>query len=102
MSALSSTIRTCGPTGRDDFSMPRRFYRCTLGSSGATHGPWLACGATVVYFSMEKPKPDPRASIGTRLKEFEAEEAERILNACTRCGKCYEVCPMARYSSAPA
>ena len=51
---------------------------------------------------MEKPKPDPRASIGTRLKEFEAAEAQRILGACTQCGKCYEVCPMARYSSAPA
>ena len=33
---------------------------------------------------MEKPKPDPRASIGTRLKEFEAAQAERILSACTR------------------
>jgi Fe-S oxidoreductase len=51
---------------------------------------------------MEKPKPDPRTPIGVRLKEFEAAEVERILGACTQCGKCYEVCPMARYSSAPA
>ena len=51
---------------------------------------------------MEKPKPDPRTPIGVRLKEFEAAEVERILGACTQCGKCYEVCPMARYSSARA
>ena len=50
---------------------------------------------------MEKPKPDPRTSIGVRLKEFEAAEVERILAACTQCGKCYDVCPMARYSTAP-
>ena len=40
--------------------------------------------------------------IGQRLREFQASEAERILGACTQCGKCYEVCPMARYSKAPA
>jgi Fe-S oxidoreductase len=40
--------------------------------------------------------------IGQRLKEFEAREVARILDACTQCGKCYEVCPMARYSKAPA
>ena len=40
--------------------------------------------------------------IGQRLKEFEQQEVERILGACTQCGKCYEVCPMARYSKAPA
>jgi ferredoxin len=51
---------------------------------------------------MEKPKPDPRASIGSRLKTFEAAEVERILGACTRCGKCYEACPMKAYSAAPA
>ena len=39
--------------------------------------------------------------IGQRLKEFEAREAARILDACTQCGKCYEVCPMTRYSKAP-
>ncbi|TMH46725.1 MAG: (Fe-S)-binding protein [Betaproteobacteria bacterium] len=43
-----------------------------------------------------------RAPIGQRLKEFEEREIERILGACTRCGKCYEVCPMAQYSKAPA
>ena len=46
---------------------------------------------------MEKKNP-----IGARLKEFQASEVERILSACTQCGKCYEVCPMARYSKAPA
>ncbi len=25
-------------------------------------------------------------------------ETERILSACTRCGKCFEACPMTRYS----
>ena len=51
---------------------------------------------------MEKPKPDPRTTIGARLKEFEAAHAERILGACTQCGKCYEVCPMKQYSPVPA
>jgi L-lactate utilization protein LutB len=40
--------------------------------------------------------------IGERLKAFEKAEVERILSACTRCGKCYEVCPMVQYSKAPA
>ena len=40
--------------------------------------------------------------IGARLKEFQQGEVERILSACTGCGKCYEVCPMAQYSNAPA
>ena len=40
--------------------------------------------------------------IGQRLKQFQEREIERILGACTRCGKCYEVCPMAQYSKAPA
>lgn len=40
--------------------------------------------------------------IGQRLKEFQASEIERILGACTSCGKCFEVCPMAQYSKAPA
>jgi L-lactate utilization protein LutB len=43
-----------------------------------------------------------RLAIGGRLKEFQQSEVERILGACTRCGKCYEVCPMAQYSKAPA
>jgi len=33
------------------------------------------------------------------LKEFIHRETERILGACTRCGKCVEACPMARYSA---
>jgi L-lactate utilization protein LutB len=40
--------------------------------------------------------------IGERLKAFQAREIERILAACTRCGKCYEACPMQPYSKAPA
>src|SRR4051812_50015222 len=44
----------------------------------------------------------PRQPIGGRLKQFEQKEAERILSACTKCGKCFEVCPMAKYSKAPA
>src|SRR5690242_12783164 len=43
-----------------------------------------------------------KPSIGERLKEFETREVERILGACTSCGKCYEACPMVRYSAAPA
>jgi Fe-S oxidoreductase len=44
----------------------------------------------------------PRPPIGGRLKQFEQKEAERILSACTKCGKCFEVCPMTKYSKAPA
>ena len=51
---------------------------------------------------MQKPTSDKRELIGARLKEFQAAEVERILSSCTRCGKCYEVCPMAQYSRAPA
>ena len=40
--------------------------------------------------------------IGARLKAFQQQEVERILGACTQCGKCFEVCPMAQYSKAPA
>jgi Fe-S oxidoreductase len=40
--------------------------------------------------------------IGERLKAFQQTEAERILGACTSCGKCFEVCPMAPYSKVPA
>lgn len=43
-----------------------------------------------------------RAAIGARLKAFQQAEVQRILKACTQCGKCFEVCPMARYSKAPA
>jgi heterodisulfide reductase subunit C len=34
------------------------------------------------------------------MKAFIRKEIERILAACTRCGKCYEACPMTRYSPA--
>ncbi len=43
-----------------------------------------------------------RPVIGERLKDFQAREVERILGECTKCGKCYEVCPMARYSKSPS
>ena len=43
-----------------------------------------------------------RPVIGQRLMEFQQSEIERILGACTQCGKCFEVCPMAQYSKAPA
>ena len=43
-----------------------------------------------------------RPVIGQRLKEFQRSEIDRILGACTKCGKCYEVCPMAQYSKALA
>lgn len=36
------------------------------------------------------------------MKEFIHQETERILAACTRCGKCFEACPMTRYSPALA
>lgn len=32
------------------------------------------------------------------MKTFIRKETERILDACTRCGKCFEACPMTRYS----
>ncbi len=44
----------------------------------------------------------PREQIGARLKAFEEKEVERILGACTQCGKCFEVCPMTKYSKVPA
>src|SRR5258708_26591319 len=43
-----------------------------------------------------------RPVIGQRLKEFQSREVERILGACTQCGKCFEVCPMTQYSKSPA
>jgi Fe-S oxidoreductase len=43
-----------------------------------------------------------RPLIGERLKEFQQREVARILDACTSCGKCFEACPMAKYSKAPA
>ena len=33
---------------------------------------------------------------------FIRKETDRILSACTRCGKCFEACPMTRYSPALA
>ena len=30
-------------------------------------------------------------------KEYVERERERILSACTQCGRCFEVCPMANY-----
>lgn len=36
------------------------------------------------------------------MKEFIRRESERIISACTRCGKCFEACPMTRYAPALA
>ena len=36
------------------------------------------------------------------MKDFIRKETERILAGCTRCGKCFEACPMTRYSPALA
>jgi Fe-S oxidoreductase len=35
------------------------------------------------------------------LKAFIGRETQRILDACTSCGKCVEACPMSGYSAAP-
>ena len=32
------------------------------------------------------------------MQNFIRKETERILAACTKCGKCFEACPMTRYS----
>lgn len=32
------------------------------------------------------------------LQEFIRRETERIVSACTQCGRCFEACPMTRYS----
>ena len=50
----------------------------------------------------EVPPKSPAAAIGARLKAFEQAEVERVLAACTQCGKCFEVCPMTRYAKAAA
>jgi len=40
-----------------------------------------------------------RAAMPTgAMQAFIRKETERILAACTRCGKCFEACPMTRYS----
>ena len=36
------------------------------------------------------------------MQDFIREETESILAACTKCGKCFEACPMTRYSPALA
>ena len=36
------------------------------------------------------------------MKAFITQETERIVSACTKCGKCVEACPMTRYSAALA
>ena len=45
----------------------------------------------------------PREAMPTgAMQQFIRSETERILAACTRCGKCFEACPMTRYSPALA
>jgi Fe-S oxidoreductase len=36
---------------------------------------------------------------GGALQQFLGRQAERILGACTQCGKCFEACPMTPYSA---
>jgi heterodisulfide reductase subunit C len=65
----------------------------------AVESPQSRCGDTVsrrAFYMSDRPV------FGQRLKEFQQREVERILGACTQCGKCFEVCPMAQYSKAPA
>ena len=41
----------------------------------------------------------PRQPMPTgAMKDFIRQETARILAACTKCGKCFEACPMTRYS----
>lgn len=42
--------------------------------------------------------PMPTGAMQARIHR----ETERILGACTKCGKCFEACPMTRYSPAAA
>jgi len=46
----------------------------------------------------EKPMTDKAAD----LRGFIARKVDETLTRCTRCGRCYEVCPMPRYSEALA
>lgn len=43
-------------------------------------------------------KPPPRPRMAEGLRKYLEKERERILGACTACGKCYEVCPMPGYA----
>lgn len=52
--------------------------------------------------SPEKPSPKQDSAVGARLKQFERSEVQRILAGCTECAKCFDVCPMTRYSKVPA
>ena len=42
---------------------------------------------------------DKGAHLTGALTQFIRSEAQRILAACTRCGKCFEACPMTRYGA---
>lgn len=43
-------------------------------------------------------KPPARSPMAQGVRQYLEKEKERILAACTACGKCYEVCPMATYN----
>jgi Fe-S oxidoreductase len=66
-----------------------------------THDFWFGENAVsrIVYLAahianMASPPPANGA-----LTQFIRRETERILGACTKCGKCVEACPMTRYSA---
>lgn len=42
--------------------------------------------------------PPARPALPHCLRDYLEKERQRILGACTACGKCYEVCPMAEYN----
>lgn len=46
-------------------------------------------------------KPSARPPMAQGVRQYLEKEKERILGACTACGKCYEVCPMATYNEKP-
>lgn len=75
------------------------------GAAGLQYHPTDAAGPTravrPVLVSLqfaEKPMTDKAAD----LRGFIARKVDETLARCTRCGRCYEVCPMPRYSEALA
>jgi ferredoxin len=69
--------------------------------------PWLAqplfshlarAGPVALNCRMAEHTQTQHPKLASALREFLQQETERILGACTLCGKCVEVCPMTRYS----
>ena len=40
----------------------------------------------------------PRPALAHGVRDYLERERQRILGACTSCGKCHDVCPMAKYN----